>query len=589
MDTALEPRPNAAVAASFRTLGSVPVWLTLWAVATSAAWLLPNHYYPWVTFHTDAWLGASFLVGGGCLLVTSKGRLPWHPVTALAFALACVPPLQYAFGLLAFAGQAWIASVYLLGFALSTLVGAHAQEQRPDTALDALFLAIGIAAIVSVGIQLYQWLSLSGADLWIMPLPPEPSPRPFGNLIQPNMLATFLLWGAIAVAWAVATRRVRPALGLLAAVFLLTGLALTQSRTGIASAFLLYVLVCCWRKLWPEPRRVLVAATGLLLYFVAALLLIDPVSRLLLQDNSFDPVKRMAATDIRLPVFRMFVDAAMARPWFGYGWTSVAQAQFAVAEHHPAFNGIFQHSHNLFLDLVLWLGIPLGLAVGGALVYWFARFVAAVRTARDALLVMFLAAFGVHAMLELPHQCAYMLLPAGLVLGALHVRLQTPGLWRSALATAVALWAAAALTFSLVVRDYLLIEADFQALRFEKAYNMKPPAVPPAVVLLTQLREFVDLGRSSVTQDMTAEQLERLRLGVNAFPSPANLYLYTAALAMNGHAQEARLQMRKMSRIMEPGAYDRMGRVWRSQAERSAVLGRTEWLPLEEALGRPAR
>jgi len=139
-----------------------------------------------------------------------------------------------------------------------------------------------------------------------------------------------------------------------------------------------------------------------------------------------------------------------------------------------------------------------------------------------------------------------------------------------------------------LVRDYLVIEADFQALRFEKAYNMKPPEEPPAVVLLTQLREFVDLGRSTVREDMTPEQLERLRRGVNAFPSPANLYLYTAALAMNGRAEEARLQMRKMSRIMEPGAYDKMGRIWRSQSERSAALRRTEWLPLEQAILRPA-
>lgn len=567
-----------------RQLNMLPIWLALWAGVTSLAWLLPNHYFPWIGFHSDALIAASFLVGAGWLLLTARGLLPWHPIALYGLLLTLVPWLQYFLDILPFAGQAWTSSLYVLGFTLSILIGAHVQGRAPDRALDALFLAIGIAAVVSVGLQLYQWLSLSGMDLWIMPVAPH-SPRPFGNLVQPNMLATFLLWGLISVAWAVATGRVRTFVGVMAAVFLLTGLALTQSRTGMLSAALFLALVIYWRKLWAEPRRAMLTATGLFVYFVASLFLVDVVSRALLHQSTFDPVKRLNGADVRLDVYRMFLDAALQRPWFGYGWSGVSTAQFAVAEHHPALQGIFQHAHNLFLDLLIWIGIPMGVVVGGLLTWCFARLFAKVQSAKDALLIMLLAALGVHAMLELPHQCAYMLLPAGLVLGALHVRVGWVATWRSTIAPVVALWAFAALAFALLVNDYLRIEADFLALRFEKAYNMKPPENPPTVLILTQLQEFISLGRiGSAAANMTPPELERLRRGADAFPSPANLYLYTAALALNGQPDVARMRMRKLSRIMDAATYEQLGRVWKQQSQRNANLAKTEWLPLAEAL-----
>lgn len=584
MSQAIIQSARFALPDSLRRVRSTHMWLTLWACLTSAAWLLPNHYYPWLAFHTDAWLACSFLLGGACMLVAGRAPVPWHGFTLLAFGLALLPPLQFLFGLLPYAGQAWTTGLYLLGFALSVLLGAHSQQTRPDVAVEGLFLAVGIAALASVGIQLYQWLLLSGAELWIMSLPDE-RPRPFGNLIQPNMMATFLLWGLVAVAWGTFKRRIGPIVAILAAAFLLMGVALTQSRTGMASLLMFYGLLWYWRRLWPSARRTLAAASLLVVWFVACLLMLEPVSQALLLATPYDAVERISGADIRWPVFKMFFDAALLEPWFGYGWSSVAVAQFAVAERHPAFLGIFQHAHNLFLDLVLWLGIPLGAVISAALIVWFARLFLRVRSGPDAILLMFLAALGLHAMLELPHQVAYMLLPAGLVIGALQVRLGMPVRGRSPRAYAGALWVAAAALFVLVARDYLLIEEDFRALRFERSFNMAPPAPPANAFVLDHLQAFVEMGRATAKAGMSAEELEQLRLGAEAFPSPSNLYLYTAALAMNGREEEARSRMQKMARIMQPSAYEQMGRSWQEQSRRNAALAKVEWLQLDAFSG----
>ncbi|PIW09923.1 MAG: polymerase, partial [Comamonadaceae bacterium CG17_big_fil_post_rev_8_21_14_2_50_60_13] len=63
---------------------------------------------------------------------------------------------------------------------------------------------------------------------------------------------------------------------------------------------------------------------------------------------------------------------------------------------------VFSHSHNLFLDLVLWCGIPFGLFVSLYLIRWFWLRLRAVRCAEDAVLMLFLLVVGNHAMLELP-------------------------------------------------------------------------------------------------------------------------------------------------------------------------------------------
>ena len=117
------------------------------------------------------------------------------------------------------------------------------------------------------------------------------------------------------------------------------------------------------------------------------------------------------------------------------------------------------------------------------------------RDAECAVLMLFLVAVGIHAMLELPLHYAYMLLPTGLVMGVFNTRhpgktIVSTGRW-----ALVAMWLASAVLLGLIVRDYFRVEASYQVLRFEWARIKTRPEGPPDVTLLTQWREFVRYAR----------------------------------------------------------------------------------------------
>lgn len=563
------------------TQPSVPLWTALWALVAVWGWLLPNHYFPWVAFHVDAWVAWGLLIGSAVLIVATANPVKVHRLPLVVAVLLFVPTLQWLGGLMPYAGQAWVTTAYLLGFLLSLLVGAHAEATQPERALDALFLAIGGAAILSVGIQLYQWFWLSGIDIWIVPISEQ---RPFGNLAQPNQMATFLLWGLVAIGWGSLQKKLSPGVAVLAALYLLLGIALTQSRTAIVSITVVAVLVCYWRRLFPAPLKAVVVASGLLAYFAACLLVIEPISRVLLLPQPFSALERIGGADIRWEVYKLFVSAALQQPWWGFGWTTLAPAQLAVAESQAPFTGIFQQSHNLFLDLIVWVGIPLGATFSAILVIWFVRRFIRVNSLKNALLVIFVLVFGMHTMLELPHHYAYMLLPVGLVMGVLNTRLGASTVAKVSRAWLIGLWAVAATLLGLITRDYFLIEADFLALRFEKAYRMPAPEKLPNILVLDHLAEQIRLGRSGVSTDMSQQDIDRWRVGADSFPSPSNLYMHIAALAMNGRVEEAQIRMRKIANVLPPDHYDELGRVWVKQSKQHPALARVEWLPRN---GRP--
>jgi len=174
-----------------------PLWLGLWAAFVSLCWLIPVHSPPWTTFPADAWFALIALVGASVVVVRTHQGLNWHGLPCLVAALVVLPWVQFFWGVLPFAGQAWISSAYLLGFLFALLIGARWEQADSSQLGHALFIAIGIAAIASVGLQLYTWLELTDSGVMGMWSLGATGSRPYANLGQPNQLATLLVWGLI--------------------------------------------------------------------------------------------------------------------------------------------------------------------------------------------------------------------------------------------------------------------------------------------------------------------------------------------------------------------------------------------------------
>lgn len=551
-----------------------PFWLGAWTVVLAISWILPNHYQPWLAFHMDAWLALSLLLATFAVIWRAKSPMAWHGFAVLAVLLLCVPVLQLGFGLIQVAGVAWVSAAYLAGFFLSLLAGAHWERNAPGQLGNQLFLAIGMAALVSVGLQLQQWLVLDGLELWKMGGGPE---RPYANFGQPNQLGTFLLWGLLATALGWVRRQLNAPVAVLMAGYLLFGLALTASRTAWVGLAVVVVASWVWRTAWPSQRAPWVV-TGLALYFVVCVAIQPMLRDLLLWDSALPPdVLNAMSGQQRLQAWAVFAEAIWQRPWFGWGWTQGVSAQMAVAIDHPTLNGVFTSTHNLFLDLLVWNGLPLGLLVCAALLVWVWRMVRSAHQAEDVILLMALAVVSNHAMLELPLHYAYFLLPTGLMMGILNARLGGVPLFLMPRGWAMGAWLAAVVLLALIIRDYTRVEPSHENFRMEQMRIRVAHIDSPDVLLLTQWHEFIDVARTEPSTNMRPEDINKIRQVAQLFASPLFLHKLATALALNHQPDEARLWLQRLCKSAPAQVCTDAQAIWQMQSLKFPDIAAIPW------------
>lgn len=524
----------------------------------------------------DAWAAIVLLLMAAAVLWQTRDAMRLPVLASLVLAISLMPWLQYLTGMIQVTGTAWIPFTYLLGFSLAILVGQRWEWHSPAQLGDGLFMAIGIASLVSVGLQFHQWLQLDLIDIWSMHSAPG---RPFANFGQPNQLGTLLLWGVLAFAWGALRGYIRPEVMLGATVYLLFGLALTASRTAWIGIVLVVGATWYWRALWPWRHAPQVVA-GLAIVFFSFAWIIPAITNGLMLSSREGDLESLArlSTELRPQIWTLFIDAIWQRPWLGYGWNQVAAAQLEVAINHRPLGVLFTHAHNLFLDLMLWCGIPIGLTISGILVAWFWLRFRAIQDATSALLFLVVVVVGNHAMLELPLHYAYFLLPTGLVAGALDTRLRGSTLAFGGRWLAGMLWLGSVLLLAVMVRDYLRIEASYQVLRFEWA-NIRPAASrdPPEVLMLNPLRDLIVLARFEPSVGMSDEKLAWMRRVANLYPSAGVIHKMATALAWNNQPDEAVLWLRRLCVIAPIGQCKAIKAAWGNQSRTDALIAAVPW------------
>jgi len=566
---------HAANAAGERPLASL-FWLIAWSLTLAWCWLLPNNYPPWGTFHMDAWAAAALLPMVAAVLWRTRNDNQLSVLAAAILLLSLSPGLQWLAGLIEFSGTAWLAFGYMLAFFLMIVVGNRWERHTPGQLGDGLFLAIGIAGLLSVGIQLHQWLGLEYSTTWIVE---GSTGRPFSNIRQPNQLATLLLWGLLALAWGGVRGYIRPAVLLLAAGYFLFGLALTESRTAWLGICILGIASWYWRALLPWRGGHWVVAVFIGGFFVVVWMIpaINEALFLDVRDQSLGDLVRLSG-ETRPQIWALFLQAATLRPWFGYGWNQLTYAHLAVALDQPALFVLYAHSHNLFLDLVLWWGFPFGLLVSMGICLWFWQRLHAVRDAYGMLMFLMVAVIGNHAMFELPLHYAYFLLPTGLAIGAIESRTGVLMLSLRKARVASSAWLVSAVLFGFLVYDYMRIEASYEVLRFEwMQVQSKADRNPPDVYVLDQLRSLIVYSRFEPAREMSAAHLDWLRKVASLYPSSGVIHKYAVALAWNGSPDKALLWLRRMCSVSPESQCGAVKRSWQELATRDPLIARVEW------------
>lgn len=554
-------------------LARVPLMQPACAAVLTLGWLLPFHAHPWPAFLSDAWFALASACAALWLLLRSRRPwvLPWEAATLLALAL--LPLAQFAAGQIYYGGAMWMSLGYLAALAFAIWMGARWQEHAPEQMLDGLFLAIGLAAFVTVFVQLHQWLALlDGSEWWAMN---SGAIRPAGNFGQCNQAATLLCWGLCAVGWGAARGQVRWPVGVCAAALLLTGIALTGSRAAMVGLVLAAGFVIVFRQLCPGRRWPWLLA-GLALYYLVCAVWIAQLAAA----SSGDDILRAGSAQQRVKAIALFVDAALQRPWWGYGWNQSFLAQLAVADGHPDLDVRFSSSHNLFLDLLVWCGLPLGLLLIAGLVWWAWQLVARVSTPTQfvaALMLMFVLN---HSMFEFPLHYAYFLLPFGWVTGALGTSLagNAPQGFAVNSKLAPALFLALVLLLGGILKDFAVME-QFRLNRWDIDAN--GPAAKEQVPHLTLLTDQEARLRLSTLRELqkglTSAQLQELRRTVEAFPGAGNMVFLAATLVVNGQPDPARWWLVRVCKMASADKCEYLQKDWQERGEQYPEIAAIVW------------
>ena len=534
--------------------------LLLWmGVVLGISYLLPNHYLPWLSVHGE--LGAALAFAPLLLWAAFRAKSTPHLAVG-AFMLSLVPIFQLLTGFLSFATDGLMGALYVLSFALAVHAGAFCHVDKNSSVKEQtaplywLAISLLMAALLSVGIQLYQWLMLGNQGIYVAELAPDS--RPYANFAQQNQLATALLLGVFSLVLLFETRRLNAAVSLLAGLFLSVGLAMSGSRSVLlALTWFLTFYLLLWRrcKLRTSPLAVALVVGAYLLVSFAW----KSINQMLLMSSDVSTaVDRLADLGSRKLMWASMVDAIERAPWAGYGWGQIGHAQTTVALDHPPTYFFFESAHNLFLDMALWSGLPVAIMFALGLLFWFGGQIYNCRDpVRFALLAGVAAVFS-HAMVEFPLNYAYFLLPVGFWMGTLSAALPSSMRHYAFSSTSrfmfqkcvAAISCAAALVFTLVAYEYFPLEEDWRLLQFQdKRIGNLDPTEPPPAIILTGLREFLKFSRTSPEPGMSDAELLWMRRVYERYPYGASLFRYAQAQALNGRSEGAQQTLRRLCKM----------------------------------------
>jgi hypothetical protein len=271
-------------------------------------------------------------------------------------------------------------------------------------------------------------------------------------------------------------------------------------------------------------------------------------------------------------IWRHFWAAIVEHPWLGYGFGQGILAIREVATQvQPSRNSVF--AHNFVLDLMTWVGVPLGLAMSLALGAWMLRWLRS--TGSAALLAQrhwvfaFWLALVVQSLLEFPYAHAFFLLPAALLAGAvtglpLSDSESAPVTRFTASWPAVALAGVAMTLLTALTSDYLKLEDDFRALRFGKAgyaYDVEHRDLARPWIL-DQLVALTAAGRLKLQPGMPPDQLELLGTVAQRMHLLPIQMDYAKALALNGRLKEAHAEIRIIRGLWPAATFARIEQDW---------------------------
>lgn len=387
------------------------ILLVLSGILFSMSWLYPFHEKPWLTF------GSEFLVflSAFLLIYIYIKEIKIIPIAFIGLiCITFIPIIQYFFGLVYFFETALLCFVYLQLFFLMMLLGYNLKEEDKRIIFNGLAVALIFSAFITVCICIIQWLNINHDFKYITQLV---GIRPFGNMAQPNNMATLLNFAIFSIFYLHKYNKISKFNFYFLAVFLIFGLVLSFSRTGWIAFFicLTILLILNYKK------EIFFKYLVLMIAFVSFVFLVPEATKLLnyygyglINDSTL--LTKIHEGSPRFNMWHQMIYAIKENWLYGYGWNQTTHGQIVASFFLYHFEQT-DSAHNIILDLILWNGIILGLII----VFYMAYLLLKVFLTKDYKYIEFkliILIFLIHAMLEYPQNYSYFLITIGLLLGS---------------------------------------------------------------------------------------------------------------------------------------------------------------------------
>lgn len=519
----------------------------LLTINLAVGWLLPNHYLPWLAFHENAWVAISLLLIGLRCIPLIKFYVRITTSGLILIAISVLPWVQHLLGLLPLISDAILQSVYLFGAAVAYIIAQQHSRNRFSEFAGYIFVATSIASIISSGIATYQWLGMAQdldlMNIWILPF--SESTRPYANMAQPNQLATLLLCGLLGIGWIWNKRYLPSSIALIASAWILWGIALTESRTALLtlSAGIIYLSLVKPKYL---GKKEIISAQILFLIFILFLFQKTALANFFGQSIPLSLIERSSG-ELRIPIWKMSLEASLHHPWLGYGWGRSNAGYFEVYENYKQIfeNIYFEKSHNLILDLILWAGWPIAIGLTALGCFWLRRAARAVDSLDRLLVLMALCAFLAHAMLEFPLHYGYFLWPFFVLAGSIsdHAKSDCEYFIKISSIYAHGIMLSLVVFVILVTIDYFKVEETFTDLRFQVARVGPQKEKEKEKINMFILRDWPDviaLSKATPHSGMSEEEINHWEALLLYNTAPLNLRKVIGAYKLNGKDAEAR-------------------------------------------------
>jgi len=274
-------------------------------------------------------------------------------------------------------------------------------------------------------------------------------------------------------------------------------------------------------------------------------------------------VENVAELDVaRKTIWADLWYAVINGSWWGYGWNQVGLAQATAAldtQNDDHLYRLTTNSHNFFLDLLVWNGPIIGVALIVAVLFWGVKNAFLCKSLEVWYGLIFIGLLLTHGMLEFPLEYAYFLVPLGFVVGVVISANNLKGdkyqlpIWT--LQGAVLFFIGAGIV---VLYEYTTIEVDTRLMRFEttKIGVLKAEEKAPDVLFLTQLREYNRFARTPARPGLEKGQLEWMRKVAHRYAFEPALFRYALALGLNDRLDEAKCELLRIKALYGQEVYE---------------------------------